>query len=39
LAGPEVVSIVTDDEVAVENSTYTTGRRGVAGVRVADRVH
>ena len=24
-------SVITNDDVAVENSTYTTGRRGVAG--------
>lgn len=27
----EVKSIVVDDDIAVENSTYTQGRRGVAG--------
>ncbi len=26
-----VESVVVDDDVAVENSTYTTGRRGIAG--------
>lgn len=31
--GVEVVSIVTDDDVAVQDSSYTTGRRGV-GVTV-----
>ena len=32
-AGVEVVSVVTDDDVAVQDSLYTTGRRGV-GVTV-----
>ena len=31
MAGREVASVVTNDDVAVEKSTYTTGRRGVAG--------
>ncbi len=31
-------SVVTNDDVAVENSTYTTGRRGVAGTVVVERV-
>ncbi|HEU0100696.1 MAG TPA: dihydroxyacetone kinase subunit DhaK [Mycobacteriales bacterium] len=32
-SGTEVVAVVTDDDVAVEDSTYTAGRRGV-GVTV-----
>lgn len=31
-------SIITNDDVAVENSTYTTGRRGVAGTIVVERL-
>jgi dihydroxyacetone kinase-like protein len=31
-------SVVTNDDVAVENSTYTTGRRGVAGTVVVERI-
>src|SRR5437667_10190186 len=31
LAGGRVLTVVTDDDVAVEKSTYSTGRRGVAG--------
>lgn len=31
MEGIEVVSIVVDDDIAVENSLYTQGRRGVAG--------
>lgn len=29
--GLNVASVVVDDDVAVENSTWTTGRRGIAG--------
>jgi phosphoenolpyruvate---glycerone phosphotransferase subunit DhaK len=31
-------TVVTNDDVAVENSTYTTGRRGVAGTVVVERI-
>ena len=31
-------SVITNDDVAVENSTYTTGRRGVAGTVVVERI-
>jgi phosphoenolpyruvate---glycerone phosphotransferase subunit DhaK len=31
-------SVITNDDVAVENSTYTTGRRGVAGTLVVERI-
>ncbi len=30
--------MVTDDDVAVENSTYTTGRRGVAGTLIVEKM-
>jgi dihydroxyacetone kinase-like protein len=30
--------VVINDDVAVENSTYTTGRRGVAGTLVVERI-
>lgn len=29
--GIEVAKVIVNDDVAVENSTYTTGRRGIAG--------
>lgn len=29
--GIEILKIIVDDDVAVENSTYTSGRRGIAG--------
>jgi dihydroxyacetone kinase-like protein len=35
MAGREVA---TDDDVAVENSTYTTGRRGVAGTLIVEKM-
>jgi dihydroxyacetone kinase-like protein len=38
MASGEVASLVTDDDVAVENSTYTTGRRGVAGTLIVERL-
>jgi len=31
-------SVIVNDDVAVENSTYTTGRRGVAGTLVVEKV-
>jgi dihydroxyacetone kinase-like protein len=30
--------VIVNDDVAVENSTYTTGRRGVAGTLVVEKV-
>jgi phosphoenolpyruvate---glycerone phosphotransferase subunit DhaK len=38
MAGRDVASVVTDDDVAVENSTYTTGRRGVAGTLIVEKM-
>jgi len=32
------VTIVTDDDVAVEKSTYSTGRRGVAGTLIVEKI-
>jgi phosphoenolpyruvate---glycerone phosphotransferase subunit DhaK len=31
-------TIVTDDDVAVETSTYSTGRRGVAGTLIVEKI-
>ena len=31
-------TVLTNDDVAVENSTYTTGRRGVAGTIVVEKI-
>ncbi len=36
-AGP-AATIVTNDDVAVEKSTYSTGRRGVAGTLVVEKI-
>src|SRR6187200_983033 len=36
--GREVASVVTNDDVAVEKSTYTTGRRGVAGTLIVEKM-
>lgn len=33
-----VATVLTDDDVAVENSTWTTGRRGVAGTMVVEKI-
>ncbi len=38
MCGDGVQSIITNDDVAVEDSTYTTGRRGVAGTLVVEKV-
>jgi len=38
MAGGEIVIILTDDDVAVETSTYSTGRRGVAGTLIVEKV-
>ena len=33
-----VETIITNDDVAVEDSTYTTGRRGVAGTMIVEKI-
>ena len=38
MAGREVKTVVTDDDVAVETSTYSTGRRGVAGTMIVEKI-
>jgi dihydroxyacetone kinase-like protein len=38
MAGREIASVVTNDDVAVEKSTYTTGRRGVAGTLIVEKM-
>jgi dihydroxyacetone kinase-like protein len=37
ISGP-VATVVVDDDVAVETSTHSTGRRGVAGTLVVERI-
>ncbi|CCD98963.1 dihydroxyacetone kinase subunit DhaK [Bradyrhizobium sp. STM 3809] len=34
----KVATVITDDDVAVETSTYSTGRRGVAGTMVVEKM-
>ena len=31
-------TVITDDDVAVETSTYSTGRRGVAGTLIVEKI-
>src|SRR6202171_3165432 len=38
MADREVASVVTNDDVAVEKSTYTTGRRGVVGTLIVEKM-
>lgn len=38
MASAEVKTMVVDDDVAVERSTYSTGRRGVAGTLVVEKM-
>ena len=38
MAGGEVMTVLTDDDVAVETSTFSTGRRGVAGTLLVEKV-
>lgn len=38
MATGEVATVLTNDDVAVEDSLYTTGRRGVAGTLVVEKI-
>ena len=38
LSGKTVATVITDDDVAVEKSTYSTGRRGVAGTLIVEKI-
>jgi dihydroxyacetone kinase-like protein len=38
MAEGAVDSLITDDDVAVETSTYSTGRRGVAGTLIVEKI-
>jgi phosphoenolpyruvate---glycerone phosphotransferase subunit DhaK len=38
MAGREIMKVVTDDDLAVETSTFSTGRRGVAGALIVERI-
>jgi dihydroxyacetone kinase-like protein len=38
MSGKTVATVVTDDDVAVETSTFSTGRRGVAGTLIVEKI-
>jgi dihydroxyacetone kinase-like protein len=38
MIGEGVMMVLIDDDVAVESSTYTTGRRGVAGTLIVEKI-
>ena len=38
MSGRTIEVVVTNDDVAVENSLYTTGRRGVAGTLIVEKI-
>jgi len=38
MAGAKVETVITNDDVAVDNSTYSTGRRGVAGTLIVEKM-
>jgi len=38
MSGKTVATVITDDDVAVETSTYSTGRRGVAGTLIVEKI-
>jgi dihydroxyacetone kinase-like protein len=38
MSGGAIETVITNDDVAVDNSTYTTGRRGVAGTLIVEKI-
>jgi dihydroxyacetone kinase-like protein len=38
MSGKSVATVITDDDVAVEKSTWSTGRRGVAGTLIVEKI-
>jgi len=38
MAGRDIATVITDDDVAVERSTWSTGRRGVAGTLIVEKI-
>jgi dihydroxyacetone kinase-like protein len=38
MSGKTTATVITDDDVAVEKSTYSTGRRGVAGTLIVEKI-
>jgi dihydroxyacetone kinase-like protein len=38
MSGKAIETVITDDDVAVEKSTFSTGRRGVAGTLIVEKI-
>ena len=38
MAGGNIETVITNDDVAVEDSLFTTGRRGVAGTMIVEKI-
>ncbi len=38
MSGKTIETVITNDDVAVEDSLYTTGRRGVAGTLIVEKI-
>jgi phosphoenolpyruvate---glycerone phosphotransferase subunit DhaK len=38
MSGKAIATVITDDDVAVEKSTFSTGRRGVAGTVIVEKI-
>ncbi len=38
MSGSRIETVITNDDIAVDNSTYTTGRRGVAGTMIIEKI-
>ena len=38
MVGRSIETVIVNDDVAVEDSSYTTGRRGVAGTMIVERI-
>ena len=38
MSGKPIETVITDDDVAVEKSTFSTGRRGVAGTLIVEKI-
>jgi dihydroxyacetone kinase-like protein len=38
MSGRPIATVITDDDVAVEKSTFSTGRRGVAGTLIVEKI-
>src|ERR1700723_3477695 len=38
MSGKPIATVITDEDVAVETSTFSTGRRGVAGTLIVEKI-